>query len=150
MRRISLFYMVLGGLQLPDRFGGTWRASVLLAVAWATASCHTHPLDPEPTPSLPSLIEECETNTARVCGTWGLIPGTLTYSATWTNGSRAIITVVQLDERAVVFRRRDTSGPTSDMVARYVAIPDGNTVQRGQVRWTTGGLTFFGIWEAEW
>jgi hypothetical protein len=125
-------------------------ATLLVVVAFAGATCRLHPLDPDPTPALPSVIQECETNTARVCGTWALNPGTSTYSASWVNGSKAIITVVQLDERAVVFTRRDTSGPTSDMIARYVAIPDGKAVQRGQVRWSTGGLTFFGIWDAEW
>lgn len=126
------------------------RAAPPVFFALTSMACHHHPVNEDVVPALPAKIRECETNTARICGTWTLVVGTSTYSANWVNGSKAIITVVQLDDRAVVFTRRDTAGPTRDMVARYVAIPDGSVVRSGQVRWTTGSLTFFGIWDAHW
>ncbi len=101
-------------------------------------------------PTLPDVIQECETNTARVCGTWTRQPNTNTYLAQWTQGSQAVVTVVQLDSRAAIFTRKDTGGPTADMVARYIGFADGKTVQKGQVRWTTGGLTFYGTFDAQW
>jgi hypothetical protein len=126
------------------------RTALPLLFALIAVACHHRPVNEDVAPALPAEIRECETNTARICGTWTRVVGTSTYSASWANGSKAIITVVQLDDRAVVFTRRDTEGPTRDMVARYVAIPDGSVIRRGQVRWTTGGLTFFGIWDAHW
>src|SRR5687768_13760626 len=119
-------------------------------MAFTALACHRNPRASAIPARLPSVIRECERNTAIVCGTWTLDVGTSTYSASWTNGSKAVISVVHFDDRALVFTRRDTAGPTRDMVARYVAIRDENRVERGQVRWTTGGITFFGIWDAEW
>jgi hypothetical protein len=134
---------------IPARHNG--RAAVIfLLFLSAAAGCRSMPLAAAPTSTLPSTITECETHTARVCGTWTLLPGTAMYSASWLNGSRANITAIQLDGRAVVFTRFDTGGPTPKMVARYVAIPDGRTVRNGQVRWSDGGLIFFGTWDASW
>lgn len=95
-------------------------------------------------------IFACETNSAEVCGTWTRLNNSAEYIAQWPQGSEAIITVVRFDATGVVFDRRDTEGPTPDMVARYTGIPEGREVQDGVVRWTTGGWTFQGSWRATW
>jgi hypothetical protein len=121
----------------------------LLGCAVAPAACDHGPGALEPL-QLPSQITECETNTQRVCGTWSLVSGTRTYNAVWPQGSRATISVVQFDLTAVVFNRVDSAGPTPDMNAHYVGVPSGGSVKSGVVQWTTGGLTFSGMWDATW
>ncbi|MGH9422808.1 MAG: hypothetical protein ACRD3J_22735, partial [Thermoanaerobaculia bacterium] len=96
----------------------------LLGCAVAPAACD-HATDIVTPVPLPSQITECETNTQRVCGTWSLVAGTRTYSATWPQGSQATISVVQFDSTAIVFSRVDTAGPTPDMNAHYVGVPSG-------------------------
>jgi hypothetical protein len=120
-----------------------------LGCAVAPAACD-HAADVIAPVPLPSQITECETNTQRVCGTWSLVTGTRTYSATWPQGSKATISVVQFDSAAVVFNRTDNAGPTPGMNAHYVGIPSGATVKNGVVQWTTGGQTFSGVWDASW
>ena len=125
-----------------------WRNGVFGLLIFMAAACSTNSVSPaEP---LPSLIRECETHTARVCGTWTRNKGTSTYSATWTQGSIATITPVRWSEDMIEFERRDSEGPTPTMQARYLAIRNGNTVSFGQVRWTNDGLTIFGTWDASW
>ena len=123
---------------------------LLMAAAIALCACSTNSIDPVGGGSLPSRISECETNTARVCGTWSRNAGTNTYAAVWSQNSTAIITVERWDDDLIEFTRRDTGGPTPTMVARYVGIPSANTVTKGQVRWTNNGLTIFGTWDASW
>jgi hypothetical protein len=120
----------------------------MLGCAVAPAACdHASVVAPIP---LPTQITECETHTARVCGTWSLVSGTRTYTANWPQGSEATITVVQFDAAAVVFNRTDNAGPTPDMNAHYVGVLSGASVRSGVVQWTTGGQTFSGTWDATW
>jgi len=114
------------------------------------AGCDDNPVEPEVPAALPQVIVECETNTAEVCGVWTRIGSTDRYEAVWSQGSRAVITVVQFDSKAVVFTRGDTEGPSADLVARYVGFMDGDAVEAGLVEWNTGGLTFYGRWTAQW
>ena len=122
----------------------------LMGCVVAPAACDRAATNVIAPATLPAQINECETNTQRVCGTWSLVAGTRTYSATWPQGSKATITVTQFDADAVVFRRTDSQGPTPDMVAKYVAIPSGARVTNGIVQWNTGGQIFSGSWEASW
>jgi hypothetical protein len=100
--------------------------------------------------SLPALIRECETHTARVCGTWTRSDNASTYAAVWSQGSTATIKAVQWTDDVIEFERTDTGGPTPKMKARYLAIRNGNTISFGQVRWSNDGLTMFGTWDATW
>ncbi|HKY99311.1 MAG TPA: hypothetical protein VJL35_15770 [Gemmatimonadaceae bacterium] len=113
------------------------------------SACSSNSIDPIGS-SLPAKISECETNTARVCGVWVRKEGTNSYSATWSQNSTAIITVVRWDSNLVELSRRDTGGPTPRMVARYIAIPRGESVTKGQVEWTNDDLTIYGTWDASW
>jgi len=122
----------------------------LLGCVVAPAACDHAATNVIAPAQLPAQINECETNTQRVCGTWSLVAGTRTYSANWPQGSKATIAATQFDSTAVVFNRTDSQGPTPDMVARYVGIPTGASVTSGVVQWTTGGQTFSGKWEATW
>ena len=121
----------------------------LLGCAVAPAACD-HGTDIVTPVPLPSQITECETHTARVCGTWSLVAGTRTYNAVWSQGSKATITVVQFDSKTIVFDRVDNAGPTPDMNAHYVGIPSGAAVNSGTVQWKNDGLTISGIWDASW
>lgn len=126
------------------------RASpVVIATILFSSGCSSSSLAPFGD-SLPSQISECETHTARVCGTWTRREGTNTYSARWSQNSTATITVVRWQDDLVELTRRDTGGPTPNMMARYVAIPRENSVTKGQVQWTNDGLTIFGVWDAAW
>jgi hypothetical protein len=122
---------------------------VILSATILAAGCSSNSVAPAGD-SLPLQISECETNTARVCGTWTRREGTNTYSAVWSQNSTATITVVRWGDDLIEFTRRDTGGPTPNMIARYVGIPRGNTVTKGQVQWINDGLTIFGIWDAAW
>lgn len=127
-----------------------YSSGLLICAMMIPAACD-HPTTNVIEPALlPAQINECETNTQRVCGTWTLVSGTNTYSATWPQGSNATITMIQFDPAAVVFNRIDNAGPTPDMNARYVGILSGTSVKTGVVQWTTGGQTFSGKWDANW
>ena len=100
--------------------------------------------------SLPPIIHECETHTARVCGTWTRSNNSQNYSAVWAQNSTATIRAVRWTDDLVEFERSDTGGPTPNMKARYLAIRNGNAISFGQVRWINDGLTIFGTWDATW
>ena len=121
-------------------------AALALLVFSACSSTSIEPLGS----SLPKQISECETHTARVCGLWVRNEGTSSYSATWAQNSTATITVVRWDSGIVEFSRRDTGGPTPRMVARYIGIPRGESVTKGQVEWTNDDVTIYGTWDASW
>lgn len=125
------------------------RFAPLWIIAAFAAGCSTNSIDPVSGP-LPSQISECETNTARVCGAWTRVAGTNTYTAMWAQNSTATITVEQWDDEFIELTRRDTGGPTPNMQARYIAIPGARSVTKGQVRWTDGGVTIYGTWDASW
>jgi hypothetical protein len=50
----------------------------------------------------------------------------------------------------IEFSRRDTGGPTPNMIARYIANPKSKSVTKGQVEWINEALTIFGTWDARW
>jgi hypothetical protein len=96
------------------------------------------------------LIEQCEANTANVCGTWTL-NADRTYAARWSQGSAAIVRVERFDATGIVLTREDLPGTTTPtMRARYTAVPTGRSVTNGVVVWTVDGLTFSGSWTASW
>lgn len=98
---------------------------------------------------LPAKITVCETNTATLCSDWTLTGGG--YDAAWQQGSAARIQVARFTADSVVFERADLPGTTTpDMRARYAATPEGRSVSKGVVDWTTRGVTFRGRWTASW
>jgi hypothetical protein len=103
---------------------------------------------PLPPGTLPATINECETNTAKVCGVWTLNGNV--YHARWSQGSEAIISAEHFSRDSVVFQREDQSGTSAGMRARYSGIPQGNAVTDGTVTWTVDGSTFSGRWSATW
>jgi hypothetical protein len=113
------------------------------------AACSSNPVSPG-IGELPAVIRECETHTARVCGTWTLKAGTSNYSATWPQGSTATITALRWTDDIIELERHDTGGPTPSMYARYLGMRHNNSVSFGQVRWINDGLTIFGTWDASW
>jgi hypothetical protein len=125
----------------------SWPSAALAFLGFS--ACSSNSIDPLGT-SLPAQISECETNTARVCGVWVRNEGTNSYSATWSQNSTAIITVVRWDSELIELTRRDTGGPTPRMLARYIAIPRRESVTKGQVEWTNDDLTIYGTWDASW
>jgi hypothetical protein len=99
--------------------------------------------------ALPPVINECETNNARICGTWTLSGGQ--YNAVWSQGTQAVITVVRFDADSVVFTRKDVAGPSVGITARYSAGQNlAGTIRNALVRWTSGATTFGGTWDADW
>lgn len=126
--------------------------AALVLLAGLVAGCEENPAQPapDPYPHLPQIIEECETNTAEVCGTWTRIRNTNLYNALWSQGSRALITAERFDAGGIVFTREDFAGPTPAMRARYEGELTGNTVVGGMVVWTDRGVTIDGTWHAEW
>lgn len=100
-------------------------------------------------PRLPEVISECETNTARVCGTWRLGAGR-TYSARWSQASVAKIRVLRFDDDSVAFERDDPAGSSAGMNAVYRGARTGGRSAAGVVTWTYRGRRFSGAWDAEW
>ncbi|HEX8904986.1 MAG TPA: Ig-like domain-containing protein [Longimicrobiaceae bacterium] len=98
----------------------------------------------------PGVIHSCETNTATLCADWKL-SGT-TYTADWTQGSHAVITLNYFGPDSVRFTRDDPSGTSTGMHAVYRGVPNGATVPNGIVTWTPQGSTFSfsGSWQASW
>lgn len=98
--------------------------------------------------TLPQSLDECETYTSTVCGTWTLQSGQ--YSASWDNGATAMITVENWGTTGVVLTRYDSGGSSAGLSARYEGQINGNTIENGKVTWTWKGSTWSGTWNANW
>lgn len=97
--------------------------------------------------SVPSSLQECETYTSAICGTWTLQGDHI--NAVWDNGAKATLNVEQFDDSAVVITRQDTEGSSAGLTARYEGRPTGNHVE-GSVTWNWKGSTWRGTWKADW
>jgi uncharacterized protein YjdB len=102
-----------------------------------------------PPGTLPATIQECETNTARVCGTWTRTSAN-GYTAQYAQGSVGTITVTRFDAGGIVMDRVDNSGTSTGLTAHYTATPVGNSVRNAVVTWTQSGFSFSGTWDADW
>ncbi|TFH48350.1 MAG: hypothetical protein E4G89_06430 [Methanothrix sp.] len=100
-----------------------------------------------PSASVPNSLQECETSTSEICGTWTVQGSQI--NAVWDNGAEATLDVEQFDNNAVVITRQDTAGSSAGLTARYVGIPTGNHVE-GSVTWNWNGATWSGTWTADW
>src|SRR5262245_6927990 len=57
-------------------------------------------------PPLPSQINQCERSILKVCGIWAR--NGEQYTATWSNGAKATVTVTTFDGHAIALHRVDT------------------------------------------
>jgi len=101
----------------------------------------------ETTLSIPQSMQECETYTSEICGTWTLEGGY--FRAVWDNGAKVTMNVEQFDNNAVVFARQDDQGSSAGMTARYVGQRTGNHIE-GSVIWSRNGIEWSGTWKADW
>lgn len=97
--------------------------------------------------SVPQSLDECETYTSEICGTWTLHGDHI--NAVWNNGAKATLDVEQFDNNGVVIIRQDTEGSSAGLTARYEGRPIGNHVD-GSVTWNWNGSTWSGTWKADW
>lgn len=98
---------------------------------------------------IPNVIRECEVYNGTVCGTWTLQGNQ--FQATWDNGAKAVLAVVQFDDQQVVITRGDTSDSFSrNLSATYTGKLSGNQILDGKVTWTQDGRTWSGTWRASW
>lgn len=115
---------------LLDRFDSTARAAA------------------ERTPRLPERIDECETYTVEVCGSWALQPEGF-YRATWNDGATGTVRVIDYSGTTFEATRVDDVG--RGRTARYSGlVTEGKLVHSGSVRWTTGDESHAGTWHATW
>jgi len=106
-----------------------------------------HMMQPDSGSSIPQRLQECETSTSEICGTWTRTGDR--FNAQWNNGASATLNVERWDNDAVVITRQDTQGSSAGLTARYEGIPAGNHVD-GTVTWNWNGDTWSGTWTADW
>lgn len=83
---------------------------------------------------LPSEIEQCERSILKFCGQWTLNGGQ--YTASWSNGARAVMTVTRFDGHSIALHRVDAADSTSEgMTADYLGDVDGGKM-KGKVTYT--------------
>jgi hypothetical protein len=97
---------------------------------------------------VPATINSCETNTAQLCTNWVLSDSV--YSATWSQGSHAIISVGQFSADSARFVRLDPDGTSAGMRALYRGNVVNRAVPGGGVVWNDGVNVFSGSWSATW
>lgn len=152
--RISDFVNPEGGNQEPggcyadpmtgevicvDAFGEVTNPSSSTGTAYTT--------QPDAGSSVPQSLQECETYTSEICGTWTRMGDQ--FNAQWDNGASATLNVERWDNGAVVLTRHDTVGSSAGLTARYEGRCTGNYVE-GMVTWTWNGSTWSGTWSANW
>jgi hypothetical protein len=130
-----------------NRFLRLAMVSALAATAAACAVAVRH-ADEDDGFQAPPRIRECETWTARVCGTWTLDGDH--YDAEWEDGSRATIHIVKFTETRAMFVREDVTGKSAGMTAWYDGAVRGDRVVRGRVTWRKDGDEWGNTWEADW
>jgi hypothetical protein len=99
--------------------------------------------------ALPNDIKQCERSLVKVCGTW--TGNGQRYAATWSNGTKAIVTVTSFDGHAIVLHRIDANdSANAGMTADYVGEINGSSM-KGRVTYTWPGHQppiGFGTWDA--
>jgi hypothetical protein len=133
-------------------------------VAGEQGGCHTDPatgqticvdkfddfsntVQSKPSISVPNSLQECETYTSEICGTWTVQGSQI--NAVWDNGAEATLNVEQFDKNTVVITRQDIAGSSAGLTARYEGVLTGNHVE-GSVTWNWNGATWSGTWTADW
>jgi hypothetical protein len=111
----------------------------------STGTAYT--MQPDASSSVPQSLQECETYTSEICGTWTRIGDQ--FNAQWDNGASATLNVESWDNGAVVLTRHDTVGSSAGLTARYEGRCTGNHVE-GMVTWTWNDSTWSGTWSANW
>jgi hypothetical protein len=104
-------------------------------------------MQPDAGSSVPQSLQECETYTSEICGTWTRMGDR--FNAQWNNGASAMLNVERWDNGAVVLTRQDTQGSSAGLTARYEGRLIGNHVD-GSVTWNWNGATWSGTWTADW
>lgn len=107
----------------------------------------TYTSQPDAGSSVPQSLQECETYTSEICGTWTRMGDQ--FNAQWDNSASATLKVERWDNGAVVLTRHDTGGSSAGLSARYEGRCTGNHVE-GTVTWTWNGSTWSGTWSADW
>jgi hypothetical protein len=154
MDRISDFFNPEGGNQeqggcyadpqtgeiiCVDAFGEITNPSSSMGTAYT--------MKPDAGSSVPPSLQECETYTSEICGTWTRMGDQ--FNAQWESGASATLNVERWDNGAVVLTRHDTVGSSAGLTARYEGRCTGNHVE-GTVTWTWNGSTWSGTWSANW
>lgn len=130
---------ITGDLVCVDAFGEIINPSSSTGTAYTT--------QPDAGPSVPQNLQECETYTSEICGTWTRMGDQ--FNAQWDNGASATLNVERWDNDAVVLTRHDTIGSSAGLTARYEGRCTGNIVE-GMVTWTWNDSTWSGTWSANW
>jgi hypothetical protein len=97
---------------------------------------------------IPLTLNECETETVGICGTWTLKDGA--YHALWSNGAEAVINIVRFDDENVIFNRHDKEGISKGLRADYVGKRVSDFKAEGTVKWTWNNNEWTGTWDATW
>lgn len=128
-----------GEIICVDAFGEITNPSSSMGTAYT--------MQPDASSSVPQSLQECETYTAEICGTWTRMGDQ--FNAQWDNGASATLNVERWDNGAVVLTRHDTEGSSAGLTARYEGRCTGKHVE-GTVTWTWNGSTWSGTWSANW
>jgi hypothetical protein len=131
--------LMTGEIICVDAFGEITNPSSSMGTAYT--------MQPDAGSSVPQSLQECETYTSEICGTWTRMGDQ--FNAKWDNGASATLNVERWDNSAVVLTRHDTVGSSAGLTARYEGQCTGNHVE-GMVTWTWNGSTWSGTWSANW
>jgi hypothetical protein len=94
----------------------------------------------------PEFVTECENGGIEICGDWTLQGSQ--YIANWTNHASAVLDIVEWDNLGVVLTRKDTTGTSEGLTARYEGTITGTNIDNGTVEWTQKGRSWKGTWHA--
>lgn len=91
-----------------------------------------------------------------ICGTWLWDLKAQAFNATWQNGAKAVLKVEKMSDGEIVLTRRDLSGTSEGLTARYVGRNAGDAIEgdvpiqllAGTVTWEFNGSTSTGTWRA--
>ena len=98
--------------------------------------------------TIPLTLNECETETVTICGTWTLKDGA--YHALWNNGAKAVINIVRFDDENVIFTRHDKTGSSKGLRDDYVGKRVSDSKAEGTVKWTWNNNEWTGTWDVTW
>jgi hypothetical protein len=101
-----------------------------------------------PSSSVPRSLDECETYTSEICGTWTMEGNHI--NAVWNNGATATLNVESWSPAGAVLTRYDSGGSSAGLSARYEGQITGNKIENGKVTWNWKGSTWSGTWKANW
>jgi hypothetical protein len=100
---------------------------------------------PPPPGHLPRLLLECESGSGfSSCSVW-MWQGSV-YTAIWSNGAIAQLSVESGDAPDLRVQRTDTSGNAAGLSATYTGRWDGNAVSDGKLTFTFKGASGVGGW----